>query len=223
MTIAFARTIILYIVVIFALRLMGKRQIGELSSSELVVTILISDLAAIPMQDPGISILNGIVPILTLLCLEILVSTVLLKLRSTRKALVGSGSILVTDGVINQDEIRRLRITADELIEELRLKDHPDITYVKYAILETNGKISVVPSADYSQAAASCLPITIISDGKLDTDGLKHAKKDEAWLEKTLKKHRLQNAREVFLMQYVPDDGRIILMPKTQKKVGHKK
>lgn len=214
MTIAFIRTVILYIIVIFALRLMGKRQIGELSPSELVVTILISDLAAIPMQDPGISILNGIIPILSLLCLEILISTVLLKSTLARKLVVGSSSILIDNGKIILKEIKRMRITVDELVEELRLKDFPDISYVKYAILETNGKISIIPFPEYANTRSCSMPVTLISDGTLNLSGLNKIKKDRHWLDKELKTHGVNRVTQVLLMQFIPTEERIIFLTK---------
>lgn len=218
MTIAFVRTLILYIVVIIALRLMGKRQIGELSPSELVVTILISDLAAIPMQDPGISILNGIIPILSLLCLEIIISTILLKSKLSRKILVGSSSILIDNGKINHNEIKRMRITVDELVEELRLKDYPDITCVKYAILETNGKISVIPFPEKDGQSGCVLPITLISDGKLNSSSLNQINKDMTWLNKQIKKGGFSGINDVLLMQYVIEEDRAIFQRKTTDK-----
>ncbi len=214
MTIAFIRTIILYIIVIFALRLMGKRQIGELSPSELVVTILISDLAAIPMQDPGISILNGIIPILSLLCLEIIISTILLKSTLARKIIVGSSSILIDNGKISLKEIKRMRITVDELVEELRIKDFPDISYVKYAILETNGKISIIPYPEYANTRSCSIPITLISDGKLNSSGLNEIGKDKQWIDKQIKKHGVNRVKQVLLMQFIPTENRIIFLAK---------
>lgn len=214
MTIAFVRTIILYIIVISALRLMGKRQIGELSPSELVVTILISDLAAIPMQDPGISILNGIIPILSLLCLEIIISTILLKSTLARKIIVGSSSILIDNGKISLKEIKRMRITVDELVEELRLKDFPDISYVKYAILETNGKISIIPYPEYANTRSCSMPVTLISDGKLNSSGLNEIGKDRQWINKQMKKHGVNRVKQVLLMQFIPIENRIIFSAK---------
>lgn len=213
MTIAFIRTLLLYAVVILALRLMGKRQIGELSPSELVVTILISDLAAIPMQDPGISILNGIIPIATLLALEILISSLLLKSRVARKVLVGSSSILIDNGKVNQKEIRRMRITMDELVEELRLKGFPDITCVKYAILETNGKISTIPFSQ-EDGAKSEIPVTIISDGKLNRSGLAEVEKDELWLKRELSSYGISNSKDILLMQYIEKNRKTIIISK---------
>lgn len=214
MTIAFIRTVILYIVVIFALRLMGKRQIGELSPSELVVTILISDLAAIPMQDPGISILNGIIPILSLLCLEIIISTILLKSKLARKVFVGSSSILIDNGKINKKEIRRMRITVDELVEELRLKDFPDISLVKYAILETNGKISIIPYPEYANTRSCVMPITLISDGKLNSESLQEIDRGKDWIEHQLKKHGVNRVNQVLLMQFIPSENRVVFFAK---------
>lgn len=226
MTISFVRTIILYLIVIIALRLMGKRQIGELAPSELVVTILISELAAIPMQDPGLSLLSGVVPILTLLCLEILISTCTLKSRGFRKALIGTSSMLIDNGVINQQEMHRMRLTLDELLEEVRLKGYADITQIKYAILETNGKLSVISHPEFENLTRqdmnidindNDLPVTVISDGKLSEKGLQRIEKDAAWVEQELKRAGYQRVGQIFLMQFIPVQNKITLLPKALK------
>lgn len=222
MTITFIRTIILYLVIIIALRIMGKRQVGELSPSELVVTILISELAAIPMQDPGIPLIGGIVPILTLLSLEILISTLTLKSNFCRKILVGQNSILINNGIINQAEMRRLRLTLSELLEELRLKDYTDITQIRYAILETNGKLTVIPYSQYDiptrgdlniSGDDNPLPICVVLDGSVIKENLIKLKKDTDWLMYQLKKRGYNRTRDVFLMQ-VDENENIILISK---------
>ena len=217
MIISITRTIILYLLVVFILRVMGKRQIGELSPSDLVITILISELATIPMQDDTIPLLHGIAPILTLLAIELLVSTLTLKSRFSRKIIVGSASVLIENGEINQNEMRRLRLNLDELLEELRLKGHSNIANVEIAILESNGKLSVFPS---SPPEENNLPVTLISDGKLITPALNRVGKDIAWVKQELKKRKISRIRDVFLLQL--DGGKntiIIPRDKTNREV----
>ncbi len=209
MIISITRTIILYLLVVFILRVMGKRQIGELSPSDLVITILISELATIPMQDDTIPLLHGIAPILTLLAIELLVSTLTLKSRFSRKIIIGSASVLIENGEINQNEMRRLRLNLDELLEELRLKGHSNITNVEIAILESNGKLSVFPNSPPEEKA---LPITLISDGKLIVQALKRTEKDIAWVKKELKKRGVSRIEDVFLMQMTENKNIILLL-----------
>ena len=144
MTTAFIRTIILYLLLITGIRLMGKRQVGELEPTELVLAMLLSDLAAVPMQDFGLPLLYGVVPIVTLLCITMLLSMTAMRSPRLRELLCGKPSIVVKDGKLRQREMKKVRITVDELIEELRLKGVPDISSVKYAILETSGEVSVL-------------------------------------------------------------------------------
>lgn len=214
MIISLIRTLILYFLVILILRVMGKRQIGELSPSDLVVTILISELAAIPMQDDSIPLTHGIAPIFALLAIELLVSTLTLKSRFSRKIIVGSASILIENGIINQEEMHRLRLNLDELLEELRLKGHANIANVEIAILESNGKLSVFPSSPPEETK---LPITLISDGKLILSALSRANKKPDWVKKELNKHGLKSIRQVFLLQL---DGakNVLLIPRSKNR-----
>ena len=145
MVIAFLRTIILYLFIIAGVRLMGKRQVGELEPSELVLALIIADLAAVPMQDYGIPLVNGLIPIATLLCLSTLLSYWNLKSIRFRSLLCGRPAILVQDGAICQSVMARNRFTLDELFEQLRGQGISDLAQVKYAILETSGKLSVLP------------------------------------------------------------------------------
>jgi len=226
MTITFVRTLILYILITFSLRAMGKRQVGELSSSELVTTLLFSELAAIPMENAEIPLIYGIIPILTLLALEILVSSAFLKSRRLRKLTVGKTSIIIEDGKINQTEMHKLRLTLDELLEELRLKNFIDISQVKYAILESNGELSVFPFGTEQSATRAdigknndnmFLPHTIISDGVLIKSELAKMKKNENWVKKVLSKHSIHSYDEVFLMQYDEKDN-VFVIPKEKKR-----
>jgi len=222
MTITFIRTIILYLITIIALRIMGKRQVGELSPTELVVTILISDLAAIPMQDNGIPLLSGVIPIFTLLSLEIFTSSLALKSDKCKRLLFGENSILIINGKINQPEMKRLRLTLDELLEELRLKGYPNLDKVRYAILETSGKLTVIPYAQYEvptredmkiKNVKNPLPLTIISDGNVTWSNIYKLKKNKAWLYKTLDSKGYKTAKRIFLMQ-MDEDENITIIPK---------
>ena len=144
MVTAFVRTILLYFIIMLGLRLMGKRQIGELEPTELVLTMLISDLAAVPMQDFGIPLLNGVVPIVTLLALSMLLSYGCMRSIRLRRLVCGSPTTLIKDGILQQAAMRANRFTLDELIEALRSQGVTDLTTVKYAILETDGQLSVL-------------------------------------------------------------------------------
>lgn len=225
MTILFFRTIVLYLVIIIALRVMGKRQIGELSSSEFVITILVSQLATVPMGSVSTPLVYGVIPILTLLSLEIIISSLFVKNRWIRKIVVGHTSILIENGKINQSEMKRLRLTLDELLEELRLKSFMDISTVKYAILEANGELSVFPfSKDESVTKSdinitedtSFLPFTIISDGILIKSEAMRLGKNEAWIKKQLAKKKIKTIKDVFLMQ-ADETGNILIIPKEKK------
>ena len=199
MILSYARTIILYLILILVIRLMGKRQIGQMEPAEFVVTMLVANLAAIPMQDGGIPIFSGVVPILTVLGVELVLSAISLKSSKIRKLLCGKPVILIENGNIMQQNLKKTRITLDELSGHLREKDVLDIQAVQYAILETNGNLSVFPYPKEKPASAKdagikarrqFLPITIIADGELMEDNLRKAKKDAVWLRKVLEENR---------------------------------
>ena len=195
MIISYLRTIILYAVLIAVIRLMGKRQIGQMEPSEFVVTMLVANLASIPMQDGGIPLFSGLVPILTVLGMELVLSALSLRSINLRKLLCGKPVILIENGNILQKNLEKTRVTLDELTGHLREKDVLDLRSVQYAILETNGNLSVFPYPKDRPATAreagiqakkQYLPLTIISDGKLLEDNLQKAKKDIDWVQKVL-------------------------------------
>lgn len=195
MILSYFRTIILHTVLIAVIRLMGKRQIGQMEASEFVVTMLVANLASIPMQDSGIPLLTGLVPIITVLGIELVISYLSLRSIRMRKLLCGKPVILIDNGKILQQNLKKTRVNLDELTGLLREKDILDLTTVQFAILETNGNLSVFPypkerpaSAKEAgiQAKKQYLPLTIISDGVLLTDNLKKAKKDPLWVQKIL-------------------------------------
>ncbi len=195
MILSYFRTILLYLVLIAVIRLMGKRQIGEMEPSEFVVTMLVANLAAIPMQDGAIPLFSGLVPILTVLGSELVLSAMSLRSLGFRRLLCGKPVILIENGRVLQDNLRRTRVTLDELTAHLRQKDVLDLSTVQFAILETNGQLSVFPypkerpaSAKDAgvQAGKQYLPVTIISDGRLLKKNLPKAGKDAAWVHRVL-------------------------------------
>jgi len=195
---SYIRTIFLYLVLIFAVRMMGKRQVGEMEPAEFVVTMLIANLAAIPMQDGAIPLYSGLVPILTVLGVELTLSGIVFSSVRFRRFLCGKPVILIENGVLDVQSLRRTRVTLDELSRQLREKDILSFNAVQYAILETDGQLSVFPYPKERPASAKdagikarpqFLPITIIEDGFLSTENLARAKKDRAWLQAQLDAH----------------------------------
>ena len=174
---------------------MGKRQIGQMEPAEFVVTMLVANLAAIPMQDGGIPLFSGFVPIVTVLGVELVLSALSLKSVRVRKLLCGKPVILIENGNILQQNLKKTRITLDELTGHLREKDVLSLQTVQYAILETNGNLSVFPYPKEKPASAKeagvqvkkqSLPITLVSDGELLEKNLQKAKKDLNWVQKQL-------------------------------------
>ena len=208
MILSYLRTLLLYMVLIFCVRLMGKRQIGEMEPAEFVVTMLLANLAAIPMQDGAIPLYSGLVSILTVLGMELVLSGLIMHSVVFRRFLCGKPVILINNGKILQENLRRTRVTLDELTGHLREKDVLDIRTVQYAILETDGNLSVFPYPKERPASAKdagihpkqqFLPVTIIEDGYLSQENLKHAGKDEAWLNQVLQENHAE-AQETLLL-----------------------
>ncbi|MBQ3089484.1 MAG: DUF421 domain-containing protein [Oscillospiraceae bacterium] len=226
MLIAFFRTVILYLLIVIGIRLMGKRQVGELEPAELVLAMLLSDLAAVPMQDFGIPLIYGLIPIVTLLALTMLLSVLTLKSLRFRRLLCGRPSIVVRQGVILQQELSRTRMTPEELMEELRLQGISDLRQVNYAILETSGQLSVllraraqpVTPADLGQEPEEAgLPLTIINQGLVFTDNLSRRGLDQRWLARELSSRGFRSPREVFFMT-VDEAGNVCCMAKEEGK-----
>ena len=199
MLLSYLRTVILYLVLIAVIRLMGKRQLGQLEPSEFVVTMLVANLASIPMQDSGVPLYTGLVPILTVLGLELILAGMSLKSLSFRRLLCGKPVILIENGNILQSNLRKTRITLDELMGHLREKDVLDPRTVQYAILETGGSLSVFPYPKERPATAAeagiradkqYLPVTIISDGRPLRKNLALTGRTEAWLQGVLKEKK---------------------------------
>lgn len=208
MILAYVRTVILYLTLIGAVRLLGKRQIGQLEPSEFVVAMLLADLAAIPIQDASLPLLSGLVPILTVVGLELVLSFLIMKNVPLRRFLCGKPVILIDNGNILQENLRRTRVTLDELTGHLRQKDVLDITAVQYAILETDGNLSVFLYPEQKPASAAdsgiavksqSIPITIIQDGFLFREDLHRAGKDMVWLREVLGKRKTRQELTMLL------------------------
>ena len=215
MLILFLRAVFLYLVVIAVIRLLGKRQLGQLEPSEVAVTMLIADLASFPMQETGISILSGIVPILAVLGMEVVLSFLSMRNIKIRKMLCGKPVILMENGRFLQENMRKNRVTLDELISQLRQNNVIDPSVVQYAILETGGNLSVFVRGEERPATAKeagitpqpdSLPVTIISDGRILEENLHRAGKDTRWLQKILSKEKL-TPRETFLLTVDKDNN----------------
>ena len=224
MILSYFRTLFLYLVLIFAVRLMGKRQIGEMEPAEFVVTMLVANLAAIPMQDGAIPLYSGLVPILTVLGVELVLSGMILRSVRLRRLLCGKPVILIDNGKILQENLRSARINLDELTGQLRAKDVLDIRTVQFAILETSGDLSVFPypkekpaSAKDAgvQASRQHLPVTVVEDGYLSRENLERANKDETWLQKVLSQHNC-GVKDTFLLT-VDESGQVVWLGKEGK------
>lgn len=215
----FLRTLILYIVVVTVVRLMGKRQMSQLQPFELVITIMISELAAVPMQDTGVPLINGIIPILTLLFMQILISLGTLKSNIVKKAVCGSPTILIDKGIILEDQLKKLRYTLNDLLEQLRIKGYFNITDIEYAILETDGDISVIPKSQKRPLTPTDmniptkyegLPINLIIDGKINRDSFQKANIQFEWLLSILNQKGIKKVEDVFYAG-ITSDGNLFI------------
>ena len=200
MLIVFIKTLLLYILIIFSLRIMGKRQIGELQPSELVVTILVSNIATLPIEDTNIPLLAGIVPIVTLMSAEVLISFLSTKNNFARKMISGNPVMVVRDGKIDQKKMSDLRMTVDDLMEQLRIKNIFSIEDVAFAIVETNGSLSVYQTFEARNVTAKMLnlpsqgetnapPAVVVSNGTLIPSALSYCNLKQEWLNKVLQEN----------------------------------
>ena len=218
------RASIIYLILLIALRLTGKRQVGELQLSELITTFMISELATTPIQNLSIPLVYSVIPIVLILCTEIVLSFLAIKSKCLKKFFFGNPSVIIQNGIIDQKELARLRIGINELLGELRLKDVADISDVNYAILEQNGKLSVFlkvkkqPVALEDIGKEKCdtgICHAIVVDGELNESNLQFAKKDIGWLNKFLRTHNT-NMKEIFLLT-VNDIGQTTIIYKEEK------
>lgn len=208
------------------MRIMGKRQIGQLQPYELVVTIMISELATLPMEDMRIPLIHGFIPIVTLLIIQIVISLLELKSDKARFILDGKPSIVIRNGRLVLSELKNQVFTVNDLLEELRMKGYYNIEDVEYAILETNGQISVIPKDDNQpvtksdmniKTKAKTIPAIIISQGRINMDNLKFINKDERWLMNQIKAANIKDIKEIFIAVMTTEGGLYI-----QKYSDHK-
>lgn len=205
------RTIILYFIVLFVIRIMGKAELSKMDPFEMIVLFMIAELAAIPIESLDIPLLNGAAAILTLLFLQVTLSFLSTKSRKISNILNGKPSLLIDRGSINIKELKSQRITMDDLLEQLRLKNFPSPTDIDYAILEANGDLSIIPKPDSApltpadmgiQTSSKIMPLVLISDGELYRNNLKALGKEESFLKKELLKAKITDYKQVFLCFY---------------------
>ncbi len=225
MAIVICRTLIIYFALLITMRILGKRQLGELELSEFVLGALIADLASHPLQDMGIPLINGLVPIITLFCCEVLIAGLTMKSIRLRTVFFGKPSVLIARGQIVQREMRRNRFTLDELMQELRSQGRSDIRKIEYAILETDGKLNVIPYPSEAPVTAAQLglpapdtgfPTIVISDGRILDANLRHLGLDQSWLADRLRENGAEDAAQVFMMT-VNGAGQIYFARKEQE------
>ena len=227
MAIILIRTLIIFLALIVAMRLMGKRQLGELELSELVVAVLIADIASIPLQNPSLPLSYGLIPLLVLFCCELIFSGLTYKSIHLRKLLYGRPNFIIERGRIAQQAMHRNRFTLDELIEELRSQGVKDLTSVKYAVLETDGQLSVLLYPDEQPATPkqlgkpvkddTFLPHIFINDGRVLGENLSLAGLDAAWLDKTVRAQGYRAPSEIFLLS-LDGAGKILCIGKDSAK-----
>lgn len=209
MAIIFVRTVILYFAILISMRIMGKRQLGEMEISEFIVAALIADLAATPLQDIGIPLLNGLVPIIIMFCFEIIIAGLNMRSVKLRKLTYGRPEIIIRDGRIIREAMHKNRFTLDELMQELRAQGLTDTAQVEYAVLETNGQLSIILKSGNQPATASQMGVDaddvsyahiIINEGRILDNNLKLLGRDRRWLANELKRQNLRSADEVYIL-----------------------
>jgi uncharacterized membrane protein YcaP (DUF421 family) len=222
MLVVFVRALVLYIIVVIVMRIMGKRQIGQLQPFELAIAIMISELAAVPMQNTGIPLVNGIIPILTLVVAQLLMSFLSIKSIRARAIICGKPTILIERGQILESALRKELYTLNDLLEQLRINNIPNVSDVEYAILETNGQLSIIPKSqkrpltpeDMSiKTKYDGLPIDVIIDGCVLERNLEIAGKSRRWLSDELAKRQYDSPDAIFYACVVPD-GSLYLQPR---------
>ncbi len=202
MLVVFIRSIILYVAVLISLRVMGKGEIAEMNCFDLVITLLIAEVASTPMENNDIPLLYGIASLIGLVFIQTVISVISLKFRSISRFVSGKPSILINKGKIDYKILKKEKITIDELLEQLRVQGYFNIKYVQYALLETDGNLSVVPTTNYNSTPSveyKHMPISLIQDGKIIKESLKSIQEDETWLNNILKSHHIDNIKDVLL------------------------
>ncbi len=231
MLIILIRTIILYFVVLFVIRVMGKAELSKMDPFEMVVLFMIAELAAIPIESLDIPLLNGAAAILTLLFLEVSLSFLSIKSPKINKLLNGKPSIIIDRGNINEKELKNQRISIDDLMQQLRLKNYPSLADVDYAVLEANGDLSIIPKPEKApltpgdmgiETSSTIMPMVLISDGEFYKNNLKLLGKEEGYLKKELSKAKITDYSQVFLCFY-DENRQLHVYPKGKSRKDLKK
>ena len=213
MVVVFLRSIVLYIAVLISMRIMGKGEIAEMNCFDLVITLLIAEVASLPMENNDIPMINGIAALTGLVAMQTIISFLSLKFRKISIILSGKPSILINKGEVDYKELKRERVSINELLEQLRIQGYFNIKYIQYAILETVGSLSVVPTPNYNSTPSKeykHLPIPLILDGSIIKENLKKLDKDELWLNNILKMHKIKRTKDVLLCILDEYDGVLI-------------
>ena len=226
MFILFIRTIILYIIVVASLRFMGKRQLGQLQPSEVVIAMMISEVATIPMENVDIPLVYGIIPTVTLIITEAAFSFLTLRSKRIRYIFSGQPTLLIEKGRILEKEMEKMRFNIDDLLEELRGAGFANIADIEYAIIETNGLLSVIPKSQKRPVTPDDLninvdyeglPLVLISDGEINHFALKRSGFSEKWLIEKLKtEHKIKKIKDVFIAS-VSASGELFVQEKAKK------
>ena len=226
MLVVLVRSAILYITVVVFMRMMGKRQISQMQPFELVITIMVADLVAGPMENMGIPLIEGVIPLITLLVIHNLFDVLCQKSKVMRRIICGSPSILIENGVLNQKELRKLNINMSDLMENLRNTGNMDISQIMYCIIETNGTISVIPKAANRPATSqeagvkaqeTTMTYTVIYEGKADKQNLAVLNLSEATRERNLKRRGFQGISDVYVAMLDLEDKLFVQQNKTMK------
>lgn len=210
MVTSFVRTVIIYLLVSIAMRIMGKRTIGEMHPTDLVVSIMISDLATVPMESEDTPLMNGIVPIVTIVALELIFAYLILKIPFVRRVLVGKSCKVVKDGKMIEKAMRTLKVGVDDVEEQIRLAGYSDITDVREVIVETNGQVSILSKED-----VRIVPYLVIADGKIRKKEMGNAHMTADFISKELKRKGISSVREVLYMSGY--GGKIIHLQKKER------
>lgn len=224
MLIILIRTVILYFIVLFVIRVMGKAELSKMDPFEMIVLFMMAELAAIPIESLDIPLLNGAASIITLLFLQVSLSFLSMKSHKINNILNGKPSILINRNNINEKALKSQRITVDDLMQQLRLKNFPSPADVDYAVLEANGDLSVIPKAEKAPltpkdmnipASSQFMPAVLVSDGQFYDQNLKALGKDESYLKKELLKAKIEDYSQIFIC-YFDEKGQIHVYPKNK-------
>ncbi|NLP30778.1 MAG: DUF421 domain-containing protein [Clostridiales bacterium] len=225
------RTFIVYIAVLFIVRVMGKGELSKLDPFQIVILFMMAELAALPIETPEISIIAGLTALLSLLLLQVIFSLLSLKSRTFKNLVNGKASIIIEKGRVNIHEMKRLRMTLDELSQQLRLKNYPSINDIDYAIIEANGDMSIIPNPNKSPASREDLnisykekkmPLILIGDGMLYLDNMNYLNISEKTLKKFMLKQGLKDYSQIFIC-FSDEDGKLHILPKSEAKKFNKK